>query len=192
MTTIIDALAWGRTIVQYNTTAPIPHTFSFHHKELDPAGTWAVPHAGETTIYDTLDALISVFSPFIPAGAAFGKFQTYKNHPSPIPTEFWMIGDCPTPTDAPANTVRNAGEITFTLRTPTNHRVQFVWFDGAGEVPFFKPAADFNAAEQDVLDYLILHGNITSKHGEVLKLGYGFNNTINRTMSRRYGKALTP
>lgn len=192
MPTIDPSLSWGRVVVQYNTTAPIPHIFSFHCNEMDTSGNWLLPYAGESTIFDTLDALISIFSPFIPAGATFGKFIVYKNGAGVLPATFWMIGDTPTPTDAPANTVRNGGQITFTLRTPTNRRVQFVWLDGGGEVPLFKPASAFNAAEQDVVDYLILHGNIVSIDGEVLQLAYGFNNTVNRTLSRRYGKKLTP
>ena len=192
MPTIDEAQSWGRVVVQYNTTAPIPHVMAFHCNELDTSGNWLLPYSGETTIYDTLDALISIFSPFIAAGTTFGKFIVYKNNPSPTPTEFWMIGDTPTPTDAPANTVRNAGQIVFTLRTPSNRRVQFEWFDGGGEVPLFKPAGSFNTAENDVVDYLVLHGNIVSRHGEVLQLAYGFNNDVNKTMSRRYGKKLTP
>jgi len=192
MATLDESLAWGRCIVQYNTTAPIPHTFAFHVNEMDTSGNWLLPYAGETTIFDTLDALISIFSPFIPTGATFGKFVVYKNHPDPLPTEFWMIGDVPTITDAPANTVRNGGQITFTFRTATNRRVQFVWLDGGGEVPLFKAAGAFNPAEQDVADYLNLHGNITSIDGEPLQIAYGFNNTVNKTLSRRYGKKLSP
>lgn len=190
MPIIDEALAWGRTVINYNTGLH-DHTFAFHHREVLPDGSWATPFGTELTVQDTIRGILETQETTIPSTATFGTFLVYKNNPTPTPTELFYVGSVDVTGVVPTAAYAAGGTVTLSFRTSLNRRAKFVWCDtlGASVPPLRVLPSAFDAEQEGWFDYIIGNPNIVTIDGENITVAHAITVNLNDTLVRRYAMA---